>query len=89
MPALFYSRLIVPPGRARATVLKFGSVARARPRQRRLEASFYEGACIIRDFGYYVAVECSESGLGPEEDCIDWFQRATLPAATKIEKGTR
>ena len=70
----------VPPRRARATVPKFGTVARARSGRHSLEgldAMFWKGACIIRDFSYYVALECSERGYGQEEDYVDLFQRTS------------
>lgn len=64
------SRLVI----ARATVVKFTTVARARSGGRGLEAIVCKGACIIEVFGYYVALECSGSGVGQEEDYVDWFQ---------------
>jgi hypothetical protein len=44
--------------------VKFTTVARARSRGRGLEAIFCKGACIIRVFSYYVALECLGRGVG-------------------------
>jgi hypothetical protein len=56
-------------------------------RHRGLKAIFCKGACIIRAFGLYVALECSGSGLGQEEDCVDWFQRAAGLQCPRSKRG--